>query len=158
MTGEIFVKPLSYIYEVISFDNYDGDSFDIHIVRSFDFGFHRTIMGAEPINVRLYGVDTPELRGGTDDSKAAARLARDRARQFCLDAIDKNDLIFESYKYKKGKYGRPLGDFIRVSDNQRLSTFLLNERLGVKYHGQSKAEIQPEHDANIAYLKEKNLI
>ena len=53
-------------------------------------------------------MDTPELRGGTLLTKAAAKFARDEARRF-VDAAD--ELLFHS-KVWKGKYGRPIGDLI----------------------------------------------
>ena len=101
--------------------NYDGDTFKLEI----DLGFAIKHYAA----IRLDGVDTPELRGGTLLTKAAAKFARDEARDF-VDVAD--ELIFHS-KVWKGKYGRPVGDLI--CDGMPLSQHLINMRLGVPYDG-----------------------
>lgn len=155
-----------YIYKVIDCNNYDGDSINIIAERVFDFGFGKKIIGQEPIKVRLFGIDTPELRSGSEDHKAAGRLAADLVQAWLDEGFESSDkdadypcfILFESIEYKKGKYGRALGDFIDIRDGCRLSDYILKERLGVKYYGQSKADIQHEHDANILYLKQTGLI
>ena len=47
----------------------DGDTVDLDV----DLGFYMTAS----IRFRLLGVDTPELRGGTDDTKKDARIAKE---------------------------------------------------------------------------------
>jgi micrococcal nuclease len=46
----------------------DGDTVDLNV----DLGFYMTAA----LRFRILGVDTPELRGGTDESKAKAREAK----------------------------------------------------------------------------------
>ena len=75
--------------------NYDGDTLRC----SFDLGFGMIYWNS----IRLASVDTPELRGGTDLTKAAGRLARDRVREL-VEAAD--EIIFHSTVWA-GKYGRP---------------------------------------------------
>lgn len=147
-----------YTYLVESFSNYDGDSMNIIVSRTWDFGFEETVKKTSPINVRNYGVDTPELRGGTVDSKAAARLAKDFVHDWLQQAYDEDALYFVSHEYKKGKFGRALGDFYNSKTEQYLNQTLILERLAVEYHGQSKSSIQAAHKANIAYLKETGKI
>ena len=139
---------MDYRFKVLDFDNYDGDSFDLTLDLGFDLVTHR--------KCRIEGVDTPELRGGTDESKAAAKLARDVARLFVGEGLVKGqDVVFVSENYT-GKYGRPLGD-IEV-DGASLREYLIEHSFGVPYHGQAKAAVQALHDLNLAVLKERGEI
>lgn len=140
---------MSRLFKIVAFDNYDGDSFDLTLDLGFELVLHQ--------KCRIEGIDTPEMRGGTDDSKAAAVLARDTARAFVADAMADGGAQFVSETYK-GKYGRPLGDILRRRDGVSMRAELLAQRLGVPYHGQAKAEVASLHEANIAALKERGAI
>ena len=143
-----------FLFKIMSFDNYDGDTFTLKL----DVGFSMTYVGS----VRINGVDTPELRGGTDLSKAAGKLARDEARQWVQDAMDNRGAYFlsESLEHKSmkvGKYGRPLGDICRYAnesgnETEWLTGFLVKERLAVPYHGGAKADIADLLNAKIDLL------
>ena len=81
---------------------YDGDTVSKMIL---DLGFNRYMV----TSVRLLGIDTPELRGGskTQTEKIKGYQARDMLRLIISD----NDLLFESLDRKgTGKYGRALGN------------------------------------------------
>ena len=58
----------------------DGDTADLFV----DRGWHTYALE----RFRFLGIDTPELRGGTDESKAKAREARELVRVF-LARVDK---------------------------------------------------------------------
>ena len=133
-----------YTFKILEFSNYDGDSFDLTLDLGFDLIIHR--------KVRINGIDTPELRGGTEDSKAAGRLAKRLATEWVQLAIEKGGAYFESQCYT-GKFGRPLGDIINT-DGYSLSNYLEYNRYAVPYEGQAKKDIQYMHDSNIKYLKE----
>lgn len=135
--------PFEYRFPIVAFANYDGDSIDLTLDVGFGLRIHR--------KCRLNGVDTPELRGGTDASRAAARLAKDYTATFCATA----GAVFVSETYT-GKFGRPLGD-VRVG-SRSLCGELLARRLAVPYAGQAKADIADQHEANIAYLKDTGRI
>ena len=138
-----------YTFRILHFSNYDGDSFDLTLDLGFSLTTHK--------KVRILGVDTPELRGGTDDSKAAGRLARLRASEWVDDAMSRGNAYFSSQGYA-GKFGRPLGDIVD-EDGSSLVEFLLSQRLAVPYEaGQAKAKVQELHDANIEYLKSTGAI
>jgi len=81
--------PASYV------KNYDGDTITFDV----DVGFSIT----HRIQVRLADIDTPELRGGTDETKALAVKARDHVAKRLLEA---NAIIIQTEKDEKGKYGR----------------------------------------------------
>ena len=148
---------MEYRYKVLDWSAYDGDSFELTLDLGFGMSLHK--------KCRIYGIDTPELRGGTVKSKAAGYLARDKAREF-VDfgmADSECEVVFESTGYA-GKFGRPLGNIVLTRKDgdtvvtSNLVDFLLTARLGVRYHGQAKSDIQAEHDANIAWLGEQGLI
>lgn len=64
--------------------------------------------------LRLYGIDTPELRG-SESEKQAGRAARDYLRSL----IDGKDVIIKTYRDRRGKYGRYLAEiFIQDEENK----------------------------------------
>ena len=81
-----------YEYKARVTDVYDGDTITVNI----DLGFFITI---REVKLRLYGIDTPEVRG---DSREDGLVARDYLRTLILD----RDVIIETMKDRKGKYGR----------------------------------------------------
>ena len=127
--------------------NYDGDSYKVIL----DLGFHLY----QRADIRLRGVDTPELRrgtGSTELTRAAAKLARDLAAQWIESA---DEVVFHSTGYK-GKYGRPLGDL--YLDGDSLSESLIKANLAVEYDGGSKSELHAQHQSNAELLKENGLL
>ena len=131
----------AYVFKIIEFDNYDGDSFDLTLDLGFDLIVHK--------KVRINGIDTPEMRGGTDQSKQLARTAKTLATQWVKAGVEQGGCWFSSEGYK-GKFGRPLGDIVNPKVGS-LREYLLDRRLGVPYHGQAKAAIANEHAAIIKH-------
>ena len=127
--------PHEWTFPATYIDNYDGDT----ITLLLDQGF-RT-QRAE--SVRLNGVDTPELRGGTDLTKRLGYIARDHVRTLCEEATS---LVFISHRWS-GKYGRPIGDLL-INDDFLLSQALIDAHLGVPYDGGSRAHLRAAHEAN----------
>ena len=76
-----------YIAKII--DVYDGDTFTFDV----DVGFDVWVTS----KLRLYGIDTPEMRG---PEKKAGTIVRDYVRQKILDKNVRIQVL------KKGKYGR----------------------------------------------------
>ena len=62
-------------------------------------------MGLDGGSVRLLGVNTPELRGGTEETKALGY----KAKEYVQRMLEDHELVIETVKDKKGKYGRWLG-------------------------------------------------
>jgi endonuclease YncB( thermonuclease family) len=84
------------------------------------------------LSVRLNGIDTPEIKGKTEDEKSAAKQARDML----------SNLILNKYvtlqNIQTEKYGRILADvFI---GEVHLNNLLVNERYAVKYDGGTKKQ------------------
>ena len=116
--------------------NYDGDTLRCW----FDLGFGMRYVDS----IRLDGVDTPEIRGGSELTKAAARLARDAVMDLVTQA---KDIVFHSTVWR-GKYGRPVGRL--YLDGRDLAEILIERRLGVAYDGGRRD--QTAHDDNAAWL------
>lgn len=133
----------TYIFPILESENYDGDSFNLTLDIGFNLITHRAC--------RLQGIDTPELRGGTRETKAAGHLARIVARDWVERAMQKSRAFFKSTTYA-GKFGRPLGDIIREHDGASLVQMLINNHLGVSYKGQAKSLISADHAANLKFL------
>ena len=86
-----------YHYKAKIIDVYDGDT----VTAMVDLGF----LHFQEMKLRLYGIDTPELRG---DEKEAGIVVRDLVREMILD----KEVEIHSYKDKQGKYGRYLANII----------------------------------------------
>ena len=105
---------------------YDGDTITIASKLSFtDSPLYR-------LSVRLNGIDTPEIKGKTDDEKMAAKQARDAVSNLILNKY----VILQNIQTEK--YGRILADvFI---GELHLNNWLVNERYAVKYDGGTKKQ------------------
>ena len=134
-----------YRFKILEFSNYDGDSFDLTLDLGFNLITHK--------KCRINGVDTPELRGGTDEQKKAGIVARDVARQWVIEAQAGGTAYFTSEGYK-GKFGRPLGDIVSESGDS-MRDFLIRMHYGVPYHGQAKREVADLHEINLQILKDR---
>ena len=113
-----------YIYKATVTSVYDGDTLTVDI----DLGFSIVLRN---IKLRLLGIDTPELRGGTEKTKSYAREARDYVREKCLG----KEIYVESHK--KGKYGRYLATIWHIEDDEKseksINDLLLENNLAVEY-------------------------
>ena len=119
--------------------NYDGDSIrlDAHLGREV------WIVNGD---FRLDGCDTQEVKGGTEQTKKAAQLAKARVEEILTGATS----IEVTYWGEDGKYGRAL---VAVSaDGKDLCDTLMAEHLAVPYHGQAKSELAPLWDEALKAL------
>jgi len=107
------------IKEVIKI--YDGDTITVLL----DLGFN--IYKKEVI--RLYGIDTPEIRG---KERPEGLISRDRLVQL----IEENpDMYVKTHKDKAGKYGRMLGELCVPGFVRTLNEMLVDEGLAEAYYG-----------------------
>lgn len=93
-----------YLYHYRAYVNsvYDGDTITVEI----DLGFN---IVARNEKIRLFGINAPEMRGS---EKEEGKKSRDYLRSLILG----KEIILETKKDKKGKYGRYLGT-IWISKN-----------------------------------------
>jgi micrococcal nuclease len=103
---------------------YDGDSITI----AAKLPFKNSLVYR--FSIRLNGIDTPEIKGKTDDEKEAAKNARDAL----------SNLILNKYITLKNvdneKYGRVLADV--YLENLHVNDWLVKERYAVRYDGGTK--------------------
>lgn len=104
---------------------YDGDTITVII----DLGFGITKKEV----IRLFGIDTPEIRGEERPEGLKSRLR-------LVELLEQYpDTYIKTYKDKTGKYGRLLGDLIVPADIPfSINQILLNEGLAESYFGGKK--------------------
>ena len=133
----------------------DGDTVDVDI----DLGFG---IWQKNERVRIMGIDTPESRTRNKVEKKFGLAAKAK-----LQSLLGKDTVLKTTINKKGvdmkgKFGRILGDFVCYDHaNDRHSTvtqILVDEGYAVKYHGQSKDDIQEAHLANRERLVKEGII
>lgn len=91
-----FQKP-NYTYRATLDRVIDGDTIDVYL----DLGCHTTVHK----RLRFLELDTEELRGGTDESKAKAQAAKARV----IELLEGASQIYVSTEMDdEGKYGRLL--------------------------------------------------
>lgn len=86
-----------YNYRAYIKDVYDGDT----VTAVVDLGF----LHYQEMKLRLYGIDTPELRG---EEREQGIIVRDIVREMILG----KDVEIHTFKDKQGKYGRYLATII----------------------------------------------
>jgi len=85
-----------YTYKAKVISVYDGDTITVDI----DLGVGIWLRGQK---IRLYGIDAPETRGEEREEGI-------KVREWLRDKILGKEIILETIKDKKGKYGRLLGN------------------------------------------------
>jgi micrococcal nuclease len=95
----------------------DGDTIDVTIDLGFDILVKQRL--------RLYGIDTPEIRTKDLVEKEAGMKAKD----FVEKAILLKEVMISTYKDKKGKFGRYLAEINYFKDNDSEVMTSLNVEL-----------------------------
>ena len=93
----------TFVYNAYVDSVYDGDTITCTIDLGFGIYFSKQ-------KIRLYGLDTPEVRGEERDD---GLISRDKLRDRILD----KDVIIKTIKDKKCKYGRYLGIIYLEGEN-----------------------------------------
>jgi micrococcal nuclease len=98
----------------------DGDT----IVGDADLGFGVIMKGRV---IRLFGIDTPELRSSNEKEKILGQMAK----TFVEETVLGKDVILNSIADKKGSFGRILGiiEFPAIGYREEEFEYTLNERL-----------------------------
>jgi len=105
-----------YTYDAEVISVYDGDT----ATATVDLGFK---VSAIKVKLRFYGIDTAEIRGGTEATKLAAREARDYVKEKVLGKKVRMKSL------GKGKYGRYLAIIWPVDDEGNVAEESLNDEL-----------------------------
>jgi endonuclease YncB( thermonuclease family) len=96
---------------------YDGDTITVDI----DLGFGIEL---KKQSIRLLGINTPEVRGEEREQGLISKEA-------LSNRILNKTILLKTYKDKKGKYGRWLGEIYLGEEN--LNEWLINEGYAEKY-------------------------
>ena len=103
---------------------YDGDTITIAAKLPYDNSpLYR-------FSVRLNGIDTPEIKGKTEDEIAVAKEARDELSKLILH----KNIILKDIKTEK--YGRILAEV--YLDDLHINNWMLEQRFAVVYDGGTK--------------------
>lgn len=87
----------------------DGDTIDLLV----DMGFHMTAT----LRFRVLGIDTPEIRRGTDEEKVAGQAAKARVEELMKHAVEEKGLWPIRVRTEKAdSFGRWLADIYLPSD------------------------------------------
>ncbi|MXW01584.1 MAG: thermonuclease family protein [Holophagales bacterium] len=137
LTAALVAQAIAFADDVHRYPAHSARAVDGDTVRvSLRLGFDLEMVD---VPLRINGIDTAELRGGTAELKAHARDARDCVNQWLESAGDELVAVIVG----KGKYGRTLGDL--EASGERLTDMLVAARLAVRYDGGSRAPLQDEH-------------
>ena len=103
---------------------YDGDTFTAAI------DTYPAIVG-DRINIRVSGIDTPEMRGKSATEKVLARKAKAEAKKILTTGK-----VVELRNIRRDKYFRILAEV--YVDGKSLAKYLINKGLAVPYEGGTK--------------------
>jgi micrococcal nuclease len=137
-----------YTYKASIRSIYDGDSCRVDLDLGMGVWLHNQ-------SIRLYGIDTAEIRGGSPETKALGNLAKDYLQN---ELPEGSTALLRTYIDKRGKFGRVLASIYKQEGDgfqtKSLNKSLLDMRLAVAYMGQSKEEVMAQHLENVKYHQE----
>jgi len=102
----------------------DGDTIDVDI----DLGFDLTLKQ----RLRLYGINTPEIRSRDPIEKASGL----KSKKFLANELKKSDNVIDIKVHGTGKFGRPLVEIYIGSLN--INQLLIENGYAVPYFGGKK--------------------
>tara|TARA_S200002703_G_scaffold96863_1_gene83685 strand:+ start:407 stop:829 length:423 start_codon:yes stop_codon:yes gene_type:complete len=138
-----------YQYRAIVLKVIDGDTVDVDLDLGFDVWLKNQ-------RIRLYGIDAPETRTRDYGEKKFGLLAKNFVLEYCPAG---SEIIVQTHKDDaRGKFGRILGELIVRDGNINLNELMIFKNLVVRYHGQSKDDIELEHLENRKILLESGVI
>ena len=129
-----------YEYKVNILKVVDGDTVDVDI----DLGFGCWLRNER---VRIVGIDCPESRTSDRIEKVFGEAAKQRLTSLLSSEAILISQVSKMGENMKGKFGRILGDF-RTTNDQVVSTTLMEEGHAVAYNGGDKEAVQAQHLKN----------
>jgi micrococcal nuclease len=108
-----------YTYKAVIVEVYDGDTYKADI----DLGMG-VIKRKEKI--RLAFVDTPELKG---EERERGLEVRDHVKELILN----KEVYIQTFKDRKGKWGRYIADIYLEADPRSLSEYLIENNMAEWY-------------------------
>lgn len=127
-TPELILTGLKTMARVVKI--YDGDTITV-VIPLFD-SFYK-------YNIRIMGIDTPEIYSNNILLKECAQRARERLIQLVGgDNFEENIRLVYLECKEYDKYGRLLCDVYTEDKTMLLSKVLIDEKLGYVYNGKKK--------------------
>jgi micrococcal nuclease len=110
----------------------DGDTVDVVLDLGFSINYND--------RVRLMGIDTPESRTRNLKEKALGLASKARLKELCT--VNKGNIVLQTSKEGKGKFGRILGSlYVPALSDVSFNQLLINENHARPYFGGSKDEL-----------------
>ncbi|KAA0440369.1 MAG: thermonuclease family protein [Candidatus Thioglobus sp.] len=104
---------------------YDGDTIKVDIANC------KQPLLCKNIGIRIFGIDTPEIRGKCQNEKRLAKIARDKVRE-----VLKSAKIISLKNTSRGKYFRIVAQVF--ADNVEVADLLIEKKLAFRYFGGKK--------------------
>lgn len=95
----------------------DGDTVDAIVDLGFDIKFE--------MRLRLYGINTPEIRTKDLEEKARGFAAKTKVQEM----IGEQEVMIKTHKDKAGKYGRILAEIFELHEYMNDSPISVNTKL-----------------------------
>jgi len=128
----------------------DGDSIRMDI--DLGFGCHLLGNSGRGMDIRLFGIDCPEIRTRNGAEKAHGLLAK-----ACVEKHLKVGETYEITTRERGKFGRYLAT-IHLPKRRTINDLLVKALLAVPYHGQNKRETKAFHESNRKELVKRGVL
>jgi len=120
---------------------YDGDTITVAF-KPFSNVENTNVGSIYKYNIRLAGIDTPEIRTKNPDEKKRAIVIRDKLREKIL-----NKFVFIKCG-KFDKYGRLLGDVYDEKKTEHINKWLIDNGFAYAYDGGTKQEFKSDSGSN----------
>lgn len=133
-----------YLYRAEMLSNYDGDTIRCDI----DLGMKSWLKDKQ---VRLFGIDTPEIRTSSDIERRLGEAASELVRFYLPE---RQGFLLETMKDETGKYGRLLGR-LHVQTNGQfvcINDRLVEKKLAQPYFGAKRSPWTDWYLANRSVL------
>ena len=136
----------TYIYKAKVIKITDGDSIRMDV----DLGFGCHLLGdGRGVDIRLHGLDTPEVRTRDRAEKAHGLLAK-----ACVEEHLKVGETYQITTREGGKFGRYLATIKLKGKRGTINDLLIKLFLAVPYHGENRATIRKLHLLNRVKLRQ----
>ena len=109
------MNPGSYVYNALVTEVYDGDTITVDV----DLGMHVVLRG---IKIRLARINAPEMRGLQKERGIASR-------DWLRCRILGRHVIINTFKDKRGKYGRYIAEVYLRNTNTNINIELVRQDL-----------------------------
>ena len=110
------------VFKFKGLKNYDGDTITTPII---------AIKGLPPLHIRVFGIDTPEIKGACPEEKALAKKAKERLAEILQDEVTIQPMDWD-------KYGGRFIATVYDKNGKNVAETLISEGLARPYFGEKK--------------------